>query len=170
VQGKFIGILPGEVPKAEAKVRINTVGWTVRRHFRVSGSSRIFVGENDRFDVLRGRMCRSEDFLECDARISGVMYFSAADEAEFGQQAEHATVVEVGVYPEAACAALPGQCHGAAHEFGRYALSFDLLCDGQTVQDDVWGLVEPRAVDFGIGRFAVEDDSPVSDDESCVST
>ena len=64
----------------------------------------------------------------------------------------------------------PGQCHGAAHEFGRYALSFDLLCDGQTVQDDVWGLVEPRAVDFGIGRFAVEDDSPVSDDESCVST
>ena len=49
------------------------------------------------------------------------MYFSAADEAEFGQQAEHATVVEVGVYPEAACAALPGQCHGAAHEFGRYA-------------------------------------------------
>ena len=69
------------------------------------------------------------------------MYFSAADEAEFGQQAEHATVVEVGVYPEAACAALPGQCHGAAHEFGRYALSFDLLCDGQTVQDDVWGLV-----------------------------
>ena len=80
------------------------------------------------------------------------MYFSAADEAEFGQQAEHATVVEVGVYPEAACAALPGQCHGAAHEFGRYALSFDLLCDGQTVQDDVWGLVEPRAVDFGIGR------------------
>lgn len=98
------------------------------------------------------------------------MYFSAADEAEFGQQAEHATVVEVGVYPEAACAALPGQCHGAAHEFGRYALSFDLLCDGQTVQDDVWGLVEPRAVDFGIGRFAVEDDSPVSDDESCVST
>ena len=56
------------------------------------------------------------------------MYFSAADEAEFGQQAEHATVVEVGVYPEAACAALPGQCHGAAHEFGRYALSFDLLC------------------------------------------
>ena len=26
------------------------------------------------------------------------------------------------------------------------------------------GLVEPRAVDFGIGRFAVEDDSPVSDD------
>lgn len=71
---------------------------------------------------------------------------------------------------KAACAALPGQCHGAAHEFGRYALSFDLLCDGQTVQDDVWGLVEPRAVDFGIGRFAVEDDSPVSDDESCVST
>ena len=60
------------------------------------------MGENDRFDVLRGRMCRSEDFLECDARISGVMYFSAADEAEFGQQAEHATVVEVGVYPEAA--------------------------------------------------------------------
>ena len=98
------------------------------------------------------------------------MYFSAADEAEFGQQAEHATVVEVGVYPEAAWAALPGQCHGAAHEFGRYALSFDLLCDGQTVQDAVWGLVEPRAVDFGIGRFAVEDDSPVSDDESCVST
>ena len=75
------------------------------------------------------------------------MYFSAADEAEFGQQAEHATVVEVGVYPEAACAALPGQCHGAAHEFGRYALSFDLLCDGQTVQDDVCLLYTSDAAD-----------------------
>ena len=78
------------------------------------------------------------------------MYFSAADEAEFGQQAEHATVVEVGVYPEAACAALPGQCHGAAHEFGRYALSFDLLCDGQTVQDDVW---DSNAVNSRPGRL-----------------